>query len=194
VAELSKTVVNSTCDLEAAQGHVVTLRYQLSIVVDERRQLLVVAIDRDKEFTGKSTSPCSLSVLCLCQFADKLVPVVVVVATCAELDDLQTRRVADTAWMKETVTKQEEMLVLVSLLAEGLTGKHFRVFSRSCLPTMCASSSYLHREGCNAQAVLLSTATVRATILEREETHWMVTQVVVQLLEGIGVGDRAFLV
>jgi hypothetical protein len=35
----------------------------------------------------------------------------------AELDDLRTWWAADAAWMNETITKQEKLTVLVSLLA-----------------------------------------------------------------------------
>jgi hypothetical protein len=42
-----------------------------------------------------------------------------------------------------------------------------------------------------AATLKLSSPTIvaaRATILEREETHWVVTQAITELLEGIGIG------
>jgi hypothetical protein len=41
------------------------------------------------------------------------------------------------------------------------------------------------REGCRAQAVVPGSATARATLLQREETHRALTRAVVELLEGI---------
>jgi hypothetical protein len=53
-------------------------------------------------------------------FADRLLLVGVVVAACVEFDELWSRRAADVTWMNETITKQNELMVLLTLLNERL--------------------------------------------------------------------------
>lgn len=65
-------------------------------------------------------SPCSLLASHLCLFADRLLLVGVVVAACVEFDELWSRRAADVTWMNETITKQNELMVLLTLLNERL--------------------------------------------------------------------------
>jgi hypothetical protein len=127
----------------------------------------------------------------MCFFIDRLVLVGIVATACVELNELWSRRVGDDAWMNETISKQKELMALVSLLAEGSTGKSCRVLSYPCLPmvlgvTLLTSFSFAE----TAAAFKLSSLSAdgaRVTILERKETHRVVTQAIMQLLEDISV-------
>lgn len=81
----------------------------------------------------------------------------------------------------------------MSFLVIGFMGKCCCVLSRPCLLMACTSSSSLPQRAATFKLFSPTTTAVWSE-REREETHQAVTQAVVQLLEGICVGDRASLV
>jgi hypothetical protein len=76
--------------------------------------------------------------------------------------------------MNEAITKQEELMALVSLLAGGLTGKSWMWL----VPLVPSAGAFLillffRTEGCRAQAVIPSCSRGSVTLLQWEDvTPW----------------------
>jgi hypothetical protein len=92
-------------------------------------------------------------------------------------------------------SKQEELTALVSLLADDLKGE----LQLRLIPLVPSVGVFLTLFFTAERAASLklsspAMAVARATLLQWEETHWALTQAVVELLEGIGVDEGSSLV